>query len=83
MDANEVEEGDSIIRSPSPVQEDPMLAPNPEVDPDDDMDERDSEGLTTHWVQAKDPTSKRKVHLPSEETMKDGIAMVVVSAEKF
>ena len=77
VDAGDAEDGDSVIRSPTPLKEDPMLAPNLEVNPDEDMDERDSEGLITHWVQAKGPTSKHKVHLPSEETLKDGVAVVV------
>lgn len=30
------------------------------------LDEKDSEGMATHWVQVKNPSSSTKLHLPPE-----------------
>ena len=75
VEVDEAAEEESI-RSPTPMRDDPVPAPDRDLNPEEDTDERDSEGLITHWVQAKDPTAKRRVHLPAEETMKDGVPVV-------
>ena len=76
VDPDEAADEESI-RSPTPMKDDPVPPPDREISPEEDMDERDSEGFITHWVQAKDPNVKHRVHLPAEETMQGGLAVVV------
>ena len=68
------DEEDSVIQSPSPlVEEETPEAQDRPADPQDALDEHDTEGLITHWVQAKVMHGNPKVHLPASDTLVEGI----------
>lgn len=48
------------------------------MEPEQDLDEDDTEGMTSHWVQAKLSGAKPKVHLPAASCFLHGKTLEAV-----